>query len=109
MKRFILLGICVAFLLCGCASSRVTTSFPPAAQPQPVVRLHRNMTPEEVVQLMGTPDRPVTIYFYNTGEKDSYLGRFSKDNSTPLVFVDDKLAGWGWNFLNGATKRIMNN
>ena len=109
MKRFTVLGICLAFFLCGCASSRLTVSFQPEHDVRPLARLQRNMSPQEVVQLMGTPERPVEIYFYMNEKEGGFLSRLSKDNYTPLVFVNNKLAGWGWSFLNRAAKNMMPN
>jgi hypothetical protein len=37
---------------------------------------------------------------------DEYTNRgWNKDNFTPLIFVDDRLSGWGWSQLNAAAQR----
>ena len=107
MKEVVVIGICLAVFLCGCASSQVKTSNQLKILSDLQLRLQRNMTSEEVVNLMGNPTRPIMIYFYLADEETNLLERLSKDNYTPLVFVDNKLAGWGWNFLNGAAKDMM--
>ncbi len=109
MKHFFLIGICLAFFLCGCASSPTRISLDFKTDLNDMLTFRQNMTPEEVIGLMGTPARPVLIYFYMTEGEGSFFSRFSKDNYTPFVFVDNKLAGWGWNYLNVTAKDIMNN
>lgn len=58
---------------------------------------------ESIVNEMGDPDitevferneKTVRIYYYRTQRVRSDY-RTTKDEATPLVFVDDKLIGWG--------------
>ncbi len=107
MKCLLAITACLALFVCGCACSPVRTDLALTADARTI--LQRNMTPEEVTALMGNPERPILIYFYNTNSRNSFLSLRSKDDYTPIVFVNNKLAGWGWNYLNGAAKDIMNN
>lgn len=107
MKQVAIIGFCLSIFLCGCASSQVKSFSQHSMLSDLQLRLERNMTSEEVVNLMGDPTRPIMIYFYLADEEINLLDRLSKDSYTPLVFVDNKLAGWGWNFLNGAAKDMM--
>lgn len=105
MRHFVVMGICLTFFLCGCASNPVKGG----ADTEAEIRLQRNMTPQEVVQLMGSPKRPVLIYFYLTENNGTIRKGLSKDKYTPLVFVNNKLSGWGWNYLNNTARDIMDN
>lgn len=107
MKRLVAIGICLAVVFCGCASSRLRSSslFLPDDKS---LSLRRNMSPYEVVELMGNPQKPILIYFY-ANEAGGLRSSFSKDKCTPLVFVDNKLAGWGWDYLHGAAKGMISN
>jgi hypothetical protein len=73
------------------------------------------MTTEQVRNLMGPPDKmvmqrgknneAVLIYLYITLYVDTYSRGWDKNNYTPVIFVDDRLSGWGWNHLDRAAER----
>lgn len=73
------------------------------------------MTPEEVIKLMGQPDKTemyrgknkeaILIYQYITTGKDLVTRKWSEANYTPLVFENNKLAGWGWSYLNTTSQK----
>lgn len=73
------------------------------------------MTVEEVVNLMGQPDKTemyrgkqgeqILVYLYITEGKDVDTRRWTEANYTPLVFVNNRLDGWGWNYFNGTAKK----
>ncbi len=109
MRHFLAIGICLAYFLCGCAGSPTKTSLGLKADLNDILSLRQNMTPEDVIGLIGRPDRPILIYFYMTEGEGGFFSRFSKDSYTPFVFVNNKLAGWGWEYLNGAAENMINN
>lgn len=45
------------------------------------------------------------VLFYFTGEKKKD-GAITDDELSPLVFLDGKLEGWGWTFMDDATKKF---
>ena len=44
-------------------------------------------------------------YLYITEGMDTYTRRWNETNYTPLIFLNDRLSGWGWNQLDTAAKR----
>ena len=112
-KVFVLLV--VAVLISGCAGSPMVTGFSASAHTRVMVKLKPDMTPEEVIGLMGNPDKtemyrgrngePILVYLYITEGRDTYTRKWSEANYTPLVFENNKLAGWGWNYLNGTAQK----
>ena len=65
-------------------------------------KLRVNMTKAQVKKIMGEPVKNETyvspnVWFYYIDIKwlDGYT---TEDECLPLVFKDDKLVGWGWNY-----------
>jgi len=65
--------------------------------------LELGTAPERVIEELGTPSSSeafmqksaeVRVLYYRTQHKKSD-GETTKDETTPLVFVNDKLVGWG--------------
>lgn len=110
----ILLFVAIA-LAYGCAGSPYRTQASAEQHKKAMVNLQPDMSPSQVQNLMGPPDKtelyrgknekPILIYLYITEGKDTYTRKWSEANYTPLVFVDQKLMGWGWNYLNGTAKK----
>jgi hypothetical protein len=91
-----------------------------------LMKLSPKMTKKEVLDVMGTTTIPtldgiitnpyrsetvrtkngsfVEILFYYTDIKKSD-GAITDDELTPIVFVDGKVTGWGWSFLNQSAER----
>lgn len=44
-------------------------------------------------------------YLYITEGKDMETRTWNESNYTPLIFINDRLNGWGWNQLDTAAKR----
>lgn len=82
-----------------------------------MVELKSEMTTEQVMTLMGPPDK-IDMYRGKATEAvlghlditkglDDYTSRgWNRDNFTPWIFVDDQLSGWGWNHLDAAAQRL---
>ncbi|MFC1699488.1 hypothetical protein ACFL1I_05975 [Candidatus Omnitrophota bacterium] len=109
MRWLIVAGIALAVFVSGCASNPKLSASALHTDFDSFFRLRPNMSPDEVLQLFGDPERPIEIYFYYNKEEGGLFSRLSKKNYTPLVFVDNKLAGWGWNYLNGAAQDMITN
>ena len=69
------------------------------------------MTPGQVTATMGPPDKivpqhgknneSVLTYLYITVYFETYTSRgWDKNNYTPVIFVNDRLSGWGWHHLD---------
>jgi hypothetical protein len=110
MKRLVLF-VAVAALLCSCSAIKRNN--------ENIVNLKVSMTQEEVVKVMGTPavsesyeavgGERVNILYYRTEDKP-VAATTIKDECTPIVFINGKLAGWGERLLasNINTLRIKN-
>lgn len=113
MKKLIYL--LVLMIISGCAGSPIRTWGQATKHTKAMVKLKLNMTPEDVIKLMGNPDKtemyrgkngePILVYLYITEGMDTFSRRWSEANYTPLVFENNKLAGWGWNYLNGTAQK----
>ncbi len=88
----------IASLLCGCASMESAKK-----NNDLMLTLETGQTKGRVLGIMGSPSRNETyaingknvdVWFYRTSY-DIYA--LEDDNFTPVIFEDDKLAGWGRN------------
>lgn len=99
--------------LVGCAGSPAQTASRAAENKKNMIGLKPDMTMDQVQKLMGAPDKTemfrgkqgeaVMTYLYMTEGSAGYAVKES--NYTPLIFINDKLNGWGWNQLDTAAKR----
>lgn len=117
MRRII--GLVIIVIICasliGCAGSPVRTHWQATRHTSGMLKLQPGMNAEEVIELMGTPEKTemyrgkneeaFLVYLYITEGKDSYSRRWSEANYTPVVFKDGKLDGWGWSYLNNSAKK----
>ncbi|OGV47790.1 MAG: hypothetical protein A2X49_08375 [Lentisphaerae bacterium GWF2_52_8] len=83
----------IAFLLSSCGY------FSSADNREKLRSLSVGMTKQEVIKIMGEPNKNEVyntpdIWFYYTNPKWSD-GAVTRDECTPLVFENDRLAGWG--------------
>ena len=69
-------------------------------------KLRLNMTKAQVKAIMGEPiknqeyvSENTWFYYINTQWVD---GRTTEDECLPLVFKNDKLVGWGWEYFEKA-------
>lgn len=107
--------IALALTLAACAGSPAQTGMRAAVNKKSMVSLKPDMSIEQVVKMMGPPDKTemyrgqsdqtVLTYLYITEGMDAYNRRWNETNYTPLIFVNDRLSGWGWNQLDTAAKR----
>ncbi len=107
--------IAVALALAGCADSPAKLGTRAYENKKKMVDLKPDMTTEQVRNLMGSPDKmvmqrgknneAVLIYLYITQYVDTYSRGYDKNNYTPVIFVHDRLSGWGWNYLDRAAER----
>ena len=107
--------VAVAVALAGCAGSPAQTGMRASENKKSMVGLKPDMTTEQVTKLMGPPDKTemyrgknneaVLTYLYITEGMDTYTRRWNETNYTPLIFVNERLSGWGWNQLDTAAKR----
>lgn len=108
--------VAVAIALTGCAGSPYKTGMRASENKQNMIGLKPDMSTEQVTKLMGTPDKTemyrgknneaILTYLYITEGKDSKSRRWNESNYTPLIFVNDRLSGWGWNALDTEAKRF---
>ena len=108
--------VAVVVALVGCSGSPYKTGKRASENKQNMISLKPDMTIEQVVELMGSPDKTemyrgknneaILNYLYITEGKDSESRRWNESNYTPLIFVNDRLSGWGWNALNSEAKRF---
>ncbi len=99
MKKTRICLLVLAVMVGGCAGSPAQTLEQAKKHTKAMVELKPGMSPEEVIKLMGNPYKtdtyrgtngePILVYFYSTEGKD-----------LPLVFQENKLAGWGWRYLD---------
>ncbi len=107
--------VAVVIVLVGCAGSPYQTHARASENKNNMLSLKPDMTAEQVIKLMGSPDKTemyrghnneaVLTYLYITEGKDSYSRRWNESNYTPLIFVNDQLSGWGWSQLDTTAKR----
>ncbi len=104
----------ILFLLVGCGTSE---EFVRTKNRENLLRLSVGMKKLEVLQIMGTqtfdtlnnPYKVETpqgkngelyeVFFYHTDLKNKD-GLITDAELTPIVFLDNKLVGWGWAFLS---------
>ena len=108
--------VIVAVALVSCAGSPYQTTKRASENKQNMISLKPDMTTEQALKLMGQPDKTemyrgksneaILIYLYITEGKDSESRRWNESNYTPLIFVNDRLSGWGWNALDTEAKRF---
>lgn len=114
LRWFCLIVLAVA--LTGCANSPAKPGTRADENNKNVAGLRPEMTTEEVTTLMGPPDKivrhrgknneGVVTYLYITQYIETYTSRgWDKNNYTPLIFINDRLSGWGWNELDRAAQR----
>lgn len=81
------------------------------ANKRDIHRLDVGRSPQAVVDEMGQPDiseaftrdgKMFRVYYYRTRQVHSD-STTTKDETTPLVFVDDRLVGWGDTAIEYAT------
>ncbi len=95
--RKIAAAVLVLFLFCSCTPAIVKNN-------ANLMKLKVGMAQDEVATIMGVPvlsesyeasgGERVTILYYRTEEKKTTV-LSAKDECTPVVFVNGKLAGWG--------------
>lgn len=111
MRYWIVLIISL-FLLSGCATPGMKMD----KNNSNLLMLEMDMTKKEVLSIMGQPDlneaykslhgKRMTIFFYYTQKKRSD-GSVTKDETTPVVFENGKLIGWGTEFYETRKKVEM--
>ncbi|HOG18027.1 MAG TPA: DUF3192 domain-containing protein [Syntrophales bacterium] len=89
--------VLVLFLVCSCTPAIVKNN-------ANLMKLKAGMAQDEVSTIMGVPalsesyeasgGERVTILYYRTEEKETTV-LSAKEECTPIVFVNGKLAGWG--------------
>lgn len=114
LSRWLCLVI-LALSIAGCAGSPAQTGWRASENKQNMIGLKPDMTTDQVVKLMGPPDKTemyrgknndsILTYLYITEGMDTYSRRWNETNYTPLIFVNDRLSGWGWSQLDTAAKR----
>lgn len=107
--RFLIFSILVTFLVGGCASPQAIMD----KNNNALLTLEMDMKKQEVLKIMGKPDlneaykslngKRMTIFFYYTQRKWSD-GSVTKDETTPVVFENGKLVGWGSEFYENRRK-----
>lgn len=81
-----------------------------------MVGIRSDMTTEQVMTLMGPPDKielyrgknneAVLIYLYVTEYTETYTSRgWNKNIYTSFIFVNDRFSGSSWHHLDTAAKR----
>jgi hypothetical protein len=113
MRHTVVILICI--ILGGCAGSPAATHWAADRHTSGMLKLEVDMSTDEVINVMGKPEKTemyrgkegehILVYMYITEGKDSISRRWSEANYTPVIFVNDKLDGWGWNYLNDTSKR----
>ena len=77
-----------------------------------MTKIKPDMLPDEVVGIMGQPNRTelhrgkegeqILVYLYIT---EYPTWKRTEAHYTPFVFENDKLTGWGWDHLNGQAQK----
>jgi hypothetical protein len=102
-------------LFSSCAGSPAQTGWIASKHREAMIDVQPDQSAQDVIKIMGKPDKtelyrgkndqPILIYLYITEGKDTYSRKWSEANYTPFVFIENKLHGWGWNFLNGTAQK----
>lgn len=113
MKKLLLIGLLV--LMVGCANSPMVTDWRASSNKKAMVNLRPDMSVAEVLKVMGSPDKTemyrgkdrevVLVYLYITEGMGIYRRRWNESNYTPLVFINERLDGWGWSNLEETAQR----
>lgn len=111
MKRILVVAM-ASLMLYGCAGSPVMRE---ASNTKGMLQLRPDMTVEQVLRVMPPPEKTemyrgknnevVLTYFYLTNSKGYVTSPNNEANFTPLVFIDNKLNGWGWDHLNTSANK----
>ena len=105
MKKVIIILLLLSGLITGCGAAKgIEASF----NRNQLDNLNVGMTTDQVRRAMGKPYKSEfwgdkQIWFYITEWQSD--GQTTTDEMTPLVFENDILLGWGYNFLDGKTRR----
>lgn len=95
MKNIIKLSFfcLILALFCGCSTKEIRRNLDNSA------KLRVGMTKEQVLDIMGEPLRDASFHeenvWYYFVRVNWYDGLCTRDECMPLVFVNNKLAGWG--------------
>lgn len=111
MKRILTLMV-ACLVVYGCAGS---PSRREADNTKSMLQLRPEMTVEQVQNVMTPPDRTemyrgknkevVLTYFYLTNSMGYVKNPSDEANYTPLIFIDNKLNGWGWDHLKSSANK----
>lgn len=108
--------IATLILLSGCAGSPAMTGMRSRENNKNMSLVRADMSDSAFLKVMGPPDKTelfrgkqneaVMVNMYMTQalsmrESD----QIGDKNYTPFVFVDGKLAGWGWTMMNATAQR----
>lgn len=63
-------------------------------------------SPDKTEMYRGKNNEAILSYLYITEGKDLTGRRWNESNYTPLIFVNGRLIGWGWNALDTEAKRL---
>ena len=98
MKKFIrfFASFCLISLLVSCSWKEIDRNVENSKN------LRIGMTKAQVLQIMGEPLKDVSFHEENVWHYfiriNWYDGLYTRDECLPLVFIDDKLIGWGNEF-----------
>ncbi len=108
----VLVALAVCFVLYGCAGSPARRE---ADNTKSMLQLRLDMTVEQVLKVMPQPEKTemyrgrnnetVLTFFYLTNSMGYVNNPNTEANFTPLVFIDNKLNGWGWDHLNTSANK----
>ncbi len=86
----------ITAILCGCSFKEINRNLDNSK------KLRVGMNKEQVLSIMGEPLRDAAFHeenvWYYFVRINWYDGLYTRDECMPLVFVNDKLAGWGNEF-----------
>ena len=95
MKAIVKTFFCIVFIIlfCGCSFKEINRNLDNSK------KLRVGMSKEQVLDVMGEPLRNVSFHeenvWYYFVRINWYDNLYTRDECMPLVFVNDKLAGWG--------------
>lgn len=98
MKTYLKISLFCAVIavFCGCSFKEINRNLENSA------KLRVGMTKEQVLDIMGEPLRDAAFHeenvWYYFVRINWYDFLYTRDECMPLVFVNDKLAGWGNEF-----------
>lgn len=128
-QRLLVMGLmAVSIVLSGCANKTDTLMRVNNAR---IMNLQRGMTPEQAINHIGPSGDESTpnpfkselypagnvifriLYFYSQRQRveprifgvEVLNGIITDDELMPVVFKDDKLDGWGWNYWEDTAKK----